>query len=127
MNVLLGESTLREKARLAGPFADVFRQPAAEALLPRGECLLAPAFPIGIDELPREPVPDAPLPQRMTDFDWTLASRHPLDNEIFCEPLVGEKILGLERVQRLADQPLGKTPRGELAAELGARVLAAGQ
>lgn len=125
--MLLCEPALREKARLARSFSYVSGLSAAEALVSCGQCALAPPFANGLDELPREGFVDAPFAQLMTDLERAVSARHPLVYETLCETLVGEKIFGLERVQRLADQPLGKTPRGELAAELGARVLAAGQ
>lgn len=125
--MFLCESTLRKKTRLARAFAYVFGLLDAKALVPHGQRPLAPAAAIGIEEMPGKLFSNAPFAQLMTDFQRTLPSRHPLDHEILCEASIGKKILGFERVQRLADQALGETPRGELAAQLGARVLAAGQ
>jgi hypothetical protein len=50
-----------------------------------------------------------------------------MEHVILCESQVGQKILGLERVQRLADEHLGESSLSKLATELGARVLAARQ
>jgi hypothetical protein len=51
----------------------------------------------------------------MTNLQRTVPSCGPLQNENFRESLVGQEILGLERVQRFADEPLGESPRDELA------------
>ena len=63
----------------------------------------------------------------MTYFQRSVPARGPLKDEILGEPPVRQEILGLERVQRLVDERLAEFPSDELAAELGARVLAAGQ
>jgi len=125
--MLLLESALCEKACLAGSFPHVLRRLAAESLVARGECLLAPALAIRVHELRRQCVAHAPLAQLMTDFQRALPTRHPLRDEALGESPVGEKVLGLERVQDLADQRLGKAALTEFAAELGARMLAARQ
>jgi Mg-chelatase subunit ChlD len=124
-NVILFEPTLYEKARLARSFSNVFRAPGAEALTARGQRPLAPALPVAIDGLRHQIVTDASLSQLITDLQGTQPARCPLNDETLRESLVREETLGLERVQDFADKGLRKTSPGELAAKLGARVLAA--
>ena len=126
-NVLLLETTLGEKARLARSFPYVFGSFGTEALVPHAERPLAPALPVGVDKPRCQIVADASLSQLMANLQRTMPSRGLLQHKILCESSVGQQVLGLERVQRLADERLGKIPRSELAAELGARVLAARQ
>ncbi len=125
--MFLLETTLYEKARLARSFLYVLRPLGAEALVAHSARPLAPALPVGIDKLRRQIAADASLSQLMANLQRTVPSRGSLQHEIFCESLVGQEVLGLERVQRLADERLGKSARSELAAELGARVLATRQ
>ena len=63
----------------------------------------------------------------MAYFQRAVSARGPLQYETLRETLVGQEILGLERIQCLADERLAESARDELATELGARVLAAGQ
>ena len=125
--MLVLETTLFEKARLARSFAHVLGPFRTEALAPDGECTLAPALPVGVDELRRQIVAHASLSQLIANLQRTLPSRGSVEHVILCKSQVGQKILGLERVQRLADECLGESSLSELAAELGARVLAARQ
>lgn len=121
------ESTLFEKARLARSFPTVIGPFGTEALVPNGQCTLAPALPVGVDELHRQIIAHASLSQLVSNLQRALPSRSSVVDVILCEAQVGQKILGLERVQRLADERLGKPSLSELAAELGTRVLAARQ
>ncbi len=125
--MLVLETTLFEKARLARSFAHVLRPFRTEALVPDGECTLTPASPVGVDELRRQIVAHASLSQLIAYLQRTLPSRGSVEHVILCESQVRQKILGLERVQHLADEHLGESSLSELAAELGARVLAARQ
>lgn len=119
------ESALLEKSHLSGSISYILGRLASEALVPHGERPVAPALPVGIDVARRHVVVDATLTQLVTDLQGTVPSLDPLHYEILCETFVGQEILGLERVQRLADEVLRESPRGQLAAQLGARVLAA--
>ena len=123
--MLLFEPTLYEKARLARSFPYVFRAPGAEALAARGERPLAPALPVAIDGPRCQIVTDTALAQFITNFQRTLPTCCPMNDETLCESLVGQEILGLERVQHIADKRARKAPQRELAVKLGARVLAA--
>ncbi len=125
--MLLLETTLFEKARLARSFPTVLGPFRPEALVPDGECMLAPALPVDVDELLRQIVAHASLSQLISNLQRALPSRGSLEYVILRETQVGQKILGLERVQRLADERLGEASLSELAAELGARMLAARQ
>ncbi len=121
------ESALFEKARLARSFPTVIGPFRPEALVPSGERTLAPALPVGVDELHRQFVAHASLSQLISNLQRALPSRGSVVDVILCEAQVGQKILGLQRIQRLANAQLGKPSLSELAAELGARVLAARQ
>ena len=121
------ESTLFEKARLARSFPTVIGPFGTEALVPNGQCTLAPALPVCVDELHRHIVAHAPLSQLISNLQRALPSRGSVVDVILCEAQVGQKILGLEGIQRLANEQLGKPSLSELAAELGTRVLAARQ
>ena len=125
--MFLLETALCEKARLARSFLYVLGPFAAKALVPHGECPLAPLLPVGVDKLRRQIVADAPSSQLITNLQRTLPSRGPLQHELLSESSVGQEILGLERIQRFADERLGESPPSELASKLGARVLAARQ
>ena len=124
-NVLVLESALSEKTRLARLLPNVLGSLSPEALSPGGARPIAPALRVGFDILCRQFVADASLSQLVTNLQRTIASGSPLQYELLCESLVRQEILGLERVQHFIDEPLGKPPRNELAAELEARVLAA--
>ena len=121
------ESTLFEKARLARSFPTVIGPFRTETLVPDGQRTLAPALPVGVDELHRQIVAHASLSQLISNLQRTLPSCGSVVDVILCKAQVGQKFLGLQRVQRLADEQLGKASLSELAAELGARVLAARQ
>jgi hypothetical protein len=118
--VFLLESALCQEAGLARPIPYVLGPCATEPLVPHGQRPFAPASPIAIDVLRRQVALDAPLAQLMTDFQRTVSSCGPLQNEVFRESLVRQEVLGLERIQRFADEPFGKSPSDELAIELGA-------
>jgi hypothetical protein len=118
---------LFEKARLARSFPNVIGPFGTEALVPNGQCTLAPALPVGFDELHRHIVAHAPLSQLISNLQRALPSRGSVVDVILCEAQVGQKILGLEGIQRLANEQLGKPSLSELAPELGTRVLAARQ
>ena len=124
-NVILFETTLYEKARLARSFPNVLRAPGAKSLLPYGERPLAPAVLARIDELRCQIVADAPLSQLITDFQRTQPTRGTLNHKTLGESSVGQEILRLQRIQHFIDERLRKASPSELAAELGARVLAA--
>ena len=122
--MLLFESALREKACLARSLPHILRRRAAEALVPHDARPLAPTLPVAVNIACRQIVADAPLPQLIANLQRTVPSGDPLQDEIFSESLLGQEILGLERVQRLADERLRESPRDELATELDACVLA---
>jgi len=124
-NMILFESTLYQKTRLARSFSNVLRALGSKSLEPRGKRPLAPALPVGIDGSRCQIVTDASLPQFITNFQRTLPTCCPMNDETLCESLVGQEILGLERVQHIADKRARKAPQRELAVKLGARVLAA--
>ena len=124
-NVILFETPLHEKARLARSFPNVLRASGAETFAARGERPLAPASPVAIDGPRCQIVTDASLSQLIAYFQGTHSACCALKDEILCESLVGQEILALERVQDFADDRLPKASQSELTAKLGARVLAA--
>ena len=124
-NVILFESTLYQKTRLARSFSNVLRALGSESLEPRGKRPFAPALPVGIDGSRCQIVTDTALPQFITNFQRTLPTCRPMNDETLCESLVGQEILALERVQHISDKRTRKAPQRELAVKLRARVLAA--
>lgn len=124
-DVFLLEATLLEEAHLAGSLPDILGWSASEAFVPYGERPFAPGPPVCVDIGRGDVVVDAALAQLVADLQGTVTSRDALHHESLGETPVGEEIFGLERVQRLDDEPLRETPRGELAAQFAARVLAA--
>ena len=125
--MFLLESSLLQEARLARPFLDVLGALRAESLVAEGQRALAPALPVRLDELCRQGVADASFPQLVTNLQWTLPARRPLEYEALRETPIGQQVFGLQRVQRVADEIFGESADRELAPEFGARVLAASQ
>ncbi len=123
--MILFETTLCEKARLARPFPNVLRTFGAESFAPHCERPFAPALPVGIHGLGYQIVADASLSQLITDLQRTLPTGCPVCYETLCESLVGQEILGLEHVQLSVDKRLREPPRSELTTQLDARMLAA--
>jgi hypothetical protein len=123
--VVLFESALCEKARLARPLPKVFGTFGAESFAPHRERPIAPALPVGIHGPGYQIVADATLSQLITDLQRTLPTGCPVCYETLCESLVGQEILGLEHVQLSVDKRLRESPRSELTAQLDARMLSA--
>ncbi len=86
--MVLLETTLFEKARLARSFQYVLRPLGAEALVPHSARPLAPALPVGIDKLRCQIAADASLSQRMVNLQRTVPSRGSLQHKVFCESLI---------------------------------------
>ena len=121
------ESSSLQEACLARSFLYILGPLRAESLVAGGKRAFTPALPVRLDVLRGEVVADASFPQLVTNLQWTLPARRPLDYEALRETSIGQQILGLQRIQRVADEIFGESAHRELAPELGARVLAARQ
>ena len=83
--MFLLKTTLFEKARLARSFPYVLGPFRTEAFVPDRECTLAPASPVGVDELRRQIVAHASHAQLKSNLPRTLPSRSSLQYIILCE------------------------------------------